>query len=367
MEKMKNKIAAFCLVGIMMFMSAGIGLHHGSKVSYENPVAPWEAINENLGKMIPFSKKFEQMKIQMKYATGQSLQDEVFISDKGLMVNPVVEDEEIRRRNTNRVIEFFDTVHDERFYGKEISVYFSIIPTSTAILQENLPYFSDTINQRNIIDNVYNQIAGHGGTINVYNTLLENRYDYIYNRTDDSLTALGGYYIYQEQVRRMLMEGDIKPLNLFNVSYIDNFYGNTYDRVPYNGVKADILSFYHYTENVNYFITYLDNKQYKQHNTLYPKKENGMKKYLGGCTEHLNIRTSPVTERKLLIVGDTTAVSYLPFLANHYSEIDFINVNSAFDYKKVDYTDYDQILVAVGIENFINSRDVASALTQLGG
>jgi len=75
--------------------------------------------------------------------------------------------------------------------------------------------------------------------------------------------------------------------------------------------------------------------------------------YLGEKRPLVRIRTTVNNERKLLVIKDSFADCFVPFLTQHYSEIDVI----APEYMKgsvkdfVDPADYEQILFLFGIDS----------------
>jgi len=85
--------------------------------------------------------------------------------------------------------------------------------------------------------------------------------------------------------------------------------------------------------------------------------------YLGEEVPFLRIKTTVKNERRLLVVKDSYADCFIPFLTQHYSEIDVISPEliegSVRDF--IDLNDYEQTLFLFGIEN-LSREGMLSAL-----
>ncbi len=78
-------------------------------------------------------------------------------------------------------------------------VYDMIIPTSMAItLPESYSGSTNSSDQKKAIDYMYSIMAPNVNRVNVYDTLLNHKDEYIYFRTDHHWTSLGAYYAYRE-------------------------------------------------------------------------------------------------------------------------------------------------------------------------
>lgn len=317
-------------------------------------------LEEATSKSIPLSRQLKQLGISLRYITGESLQDGVFISEERLMENYLPNNDDIKNLNTNTLKGLADEALDY-----DLPIYLAIIPTASAVLQQQLPSYSSITNQRNIIDNIYNHFAGSIATVNVYNALTENSEKYIYYRTEDAPTSLGGYYIYQELIRRMLVEGDIQLLTKFTVSYSnEKYYGPLYKSKPYYKINGDVLAFYNSVENREFSVESKNQGEWEEYRSLYPNQElKGLNHYMGGVSNEVIIYTNPAPDLSLLVIGDNTATSYLPFLTNNYTYIRFINVNNPdVNFDNLSLSSFDQVLIAVDINSYTGSNNLATTL-----
>ncbi|MFV0399452.1 MAG: DHHW family protein [Oscillospiraceae bacterium] len=330
----------------------------------EQPADFAQGLEGHLQASLPFSRSLRRLSLSIDLAGGKWEQDGIFISAAGLMRGLEPTMPQAVDVNTLAILEFA-----EDYQNEERRVYLAILPTASGVRQQNLPRFSSTANQRNFIESTYNRFSGAVTTIAVYNTLLDKRDQYIYCRTEDNLTALGGYYVYEQMLGRML-SSERSSLSQYDISYLQgDYHGDLYQAVPYGGVQPDTLMFYRYGEvGREYTVTKVGQDYRKVYHTLYPEflGELGepMDAYLGGMSPVTVINTNVPGQRRLLVFGDRTALAYLPFLANHYSEIVLLDVTDASSvFLEAAPMNYSQILFACGADTYMNSTAIATALS----
>ena len=122
--------------------------------------------------------------------------------------------------------------------------------------------------------------------------------------------------------------------------------------------------------NRNYIVTHNEEYQYT-YNTLYPEQmmevgEDDLSVLLGGDTGDITIRSNLKNENTLLIVGDDSILPVIPFLAAHYSQIRFIDLEqmSAEEIEKIDCSDYQRMLISYSVDTFIH-QDVVQKVVYL--
>lgn len=316
-----------------------------------------------------FGSRLNQLNVGIRSLGGQKEYNQIFISGDELIPD-VAQPVEVRvRENTQAVLEFADAV------GVPTSLM--IIPTVSAIRQESLPPFSQTqlFNQRQFIEDIYAQMAGRVNTADIYQALFNVRDQYIYYRTEDNLTALGGFYVYSVLGPRLL-EGVVRPnLNDYDIAYAkDDFYGNLYGQSPFRDARADTITLFKYTANPReYLITKNRSGAMSTYHTLYPEHmldlEREMDIYLGGLSSVTTITSTAPYRGSLLVLGDKTALSWVPFIANHYRTVtlvDLFQLDSA-GYEEINPTEYNHVVFAYGIESFMHNNVPSRALRLLEG
>lgn len=320
----------------------------------------------------PLSHELKQIGLDIRLWGGEREQNGIFISDKGLM------------RNIDHAIEPFvnQNIAEVAIFGQRLSAsssgkkttYLAILPTSAGVLQQNLPRYAQAgmLDQQRQIEQIYNRLSTVVRTTDIYSALYNRRDQYIYYRTDNNLTALGGYYVYAAIAGRMEISG--RSLGQFDIDYIDHaYYGDLYRKpssmvgswgkstAPYRMVQPDSLSVFRFSDNREYTVAKRGGDGDRVYHTLFPthllQLDRPMDIYLGGSTAITEIRSTAPYRPRLLIFGDSTAAAWLPFLANHYQQITFVDFNyiRRSDYAAIQPEQYDQVLFAYGIETFIHT------------
>lgn len=313
-------------------------------------------LRENL----PFREEFRSAALTLRIAGGASERDGVFLAEDGLIPNlTVTADTTLHRGNTRQILAAIEDTSSP--------ACFMLIPTSCAIYSDRLPDHLPLYNQRNYIENTYKQFYGSATTVDAYNALLYADSDYLYYRTEDNLTSLGGYALYQALASRLGFTA--KPLSQFEASYdVHDFYGDLYRRWDGGGVRPDIITTYRDVSGSSYSrVMNWQRFVQKTYYTLYPQEAaitgEEMNILLGGYAPRIEIETEGTRSSTLLLIGDRTALSYLPFLAGHYQRITFLDFSllTASEIGAFDPGEYTQVLFAYSLDSYLNTEHPAKA------
>ncbi len=242
-------------------------------------------------------------------------------------------------------------------------VYMMLVPTAAEIYSDEVAYTGEKVSQRELINYAYNYLSENSSvrTIDVYSTLYSEREEYIYYRTDHHWTSKGAYSAYILAAETMGYTAS--TLDKFNVKYASHsFYGSLHSKILYSGIEADTIEFYISNTRSVYKLTYDDdgNAIYSSvFDESYLSKKDKYLCYLGENTALTEI-VSDATGGKLLVIKDSYANCFVPFLAENYSEIDVIdlryltNISSYID----DLSEYEGILILYNASNFAEDTNL---------
>lgn len=354
MKRLVDIVVLFCLLAVPCFLllRAGRVAPPGTDASASMDIPLTSGLEQRLKSSIPYRGRMRQMELDLKYAGGMQEQNRIFISQNGLMRNVDPPNYDFAQANTNAVLRMAEEVG--------VTVYLAVIPTACAVKQQDLPRFAEIFNQKEFIEEIYNQVSGYAITCDTYPLLFSRREEYIYYRTENNLTSLGGYYLYSVLGERMGQE--VRPLSEFDIEYVlDDYTGGVYETSPYKNVRPDLIELYHYNKYPrSYRVDHYNNGENNRYYTLYPRHMAGLGRqmdiYFGGVSAVVDIRTSSPYQGKLLVFGDSTATSFLPFLSIHYERITLVDTSriTSSEYDLVNLEDYDQILFAYGMETYMH-------------
>lgn len=296
----------------------------------------------------------------VKANMGEGIVNDVFVTEDmllGLYQTPVDSYNEFAS-DVNMYAENYDG-----------TVYFAVIPTSAGVYSDRLPEYLSNNGEKQKIDTLYNSVDNSIRKIDAYNILKMLNDNYIYYRNDSKWTSYGAFCVYRTVIQKL---GFLpSAYDKYTIEHVTgDFRGNLYNKSQYSEVKADILDVYTYrdgaevTECTGYnndgtsYTKQLYDKSYISTNDMYNM-------YLGEDAPLVRIKTSVNNERKLLVIKDSYADCFIPFLTQHYSEIAVISpdcIESGIS-NFVNPNDYEQTLILFGIEA-LNQTDFLDSINK---
>jgi hypothetical protein len=285
-----------------------------------------------------------ELKVDTELMLGKKEINDIYITDDMLI-------EKLEEPNYPTIDESISAINSlaERFTNPEY--YVLVAPTSAGIYTDELPSNAPQVNQKEeVIDYIYNGLSEDITSIDVYNTLLASKSEYIYYRNDHHWTSLGAYYAYNTAIQKL----GFTPISYdkFNIEHTtDDFKGTFYSKSLYNGIKADTIDVYTMDKsNGIQSMTVNDGSTETVFDTLYDRSYLETKdKYAMFLSENnpiVTIKTNVDNEKKLLVIKDSYANCFVPFLAEHYSEIVILDLRyiGVTSENVVNINDFNQVL-----------------------
>ena len=218
---------------------------------------------------------------------------------------------------------------------KKLDAFFLLAPNAGNILEEKLPNFTKLNDQDQSMDKFFKEIKRYGYTpIDVRDTFATHTEDtQIYYRTDLHWTTDGAYLAYKQAVKKMKLTDEVtyKPYVVKN-----DFRGTLASKSGFvNGVNDAIKIYMPYKDKDynNSVIYYADTKtkttEFYQLDNLDTKDAYTV---FGGSNHPMyTIKTPTKSSKRLLLVKDSYANSFIPFLAQSYREIVVVDPRYFFD------------------------------------
>ncbi len=231
-----------------------------------------------------------------------------------------------------------------------------IAPTSALIYDENVPDNAPMLDMDAMIDEVV--AAGEAAGVNmvdVRDTLTDHQDEYIYYRTDHHWTTLGAQYAYEAYCESLSMEPF--DTSAYNAVEVADFYGTHYAKARTWNAVADTLTYYELDNQLTiYNIVGANRVEVASVSDMYLYENfDAYDKY--GAFMQGNAGYSSLAgdgEGSILIIKDSYANCFIPFLTANYAQIDII------DYRFYAYSidplvaenEYSEILVLYNIDSF---------------
>lgn len=237
----------------------------------------------------------------------------------------------------------------------EFNVYMLLAPTATSIFSHRLPLFASPYSELNFMDLVESKLSSHVHTVPVDVLLTAHKNEYIYYKTDHHWTTLGAYYAYTAFCETAGLSPT--PLDDFNIETVpDAFYGSLFSRGNFTFIKPDTMQLFYRKNEIPVTVTYHATETVTD--TLYAydylKKKDKYSVFLDNNHPLITIKTATHNGKKIMIVKDSYANSFVPFLTAHYEEIHILDLRM-FTMPVRTYAlehQIDDILILYNVQNF---------------
>lgn len=240
------------------------------------------------------------------------------------------------------------------------NTYVLLAPTSIAVYPEKMPQFVSSASQGDMLTAVDQALSSNIKMINPYQRLITHKDEDIYFKTDHHWTMRGAYFAYQEAAEQMGFEA--LSMNDFNIDIAsDRFQGTLYSQATAYDTKPDQLELFFPKGKQHIEVIYEDgtvSHTLFRHEHLQEKDKYAV--FLDGNHSLLQIKTGLSTERKLMVIKDSYAHAFIPFLANHFDEIHVIDLRY-FKQNVEEYMDQHEIqelLFLYNLPNFTTDTNI---------
>lgn len=280
-------------------------------------------------------------------------------------ITPEDVDEKQVDRNIKAVEDYFMTA-SETIDKQKLS--FLLVPTSGLVMQENLPKNARLFDQAKYIDQVQKAMKDYN-FVDVRDTLMDHNEEYIYYKTDHHWTSAGACLAYEVWSEHTGGEAETEDGLVKNV-VSDKFRGSLYSKILDADSAYDEIWTYGLQKDEAFgskdCTVTIDEKQ--QLDSIYDDEKLQEKDkyayFLGGNYGQVHIQNqkaaSKAKGKNLLIIKDSFANSFVPFVTQDYENIYMVDLR----YYNGDMKSYLQehnitdVLVLYNISNFISDRNL---------
>lgn len=267
------------------------------------------------------SDALQKLQVDLKRLGGSKFENGIYIGKDGqLMEEIVTPDQEILRENLEAIQLFSDK-------NEELNCYMILVPDAANILSEKLPRLATSADQDKLFAQVKKQLSDSVRWIDALAILEQHEEEYIYYRTDRNWTSLGAFYVFADACETLGIEaGAQSTFVAYPVSTSFNGILSAKSSVGLN--ETDDIYIYVQKENAGeVVINYVDEQ--RKTTSLYDSSKletrNQYDLFLGGDTSLIDIKTVSTSERRLLLVKDSFANCFVPFLEPYFREIVMID------------------------------------------
>ncbi|MBC5780248.1 DHHW family protein [Blautia difficilis] len=231
----------------------------------------------------------------------------------------------------------------------DLKQYALIAPNSVNILKSNLPAFAPADDQNPWIDKLKDSLTSAGVTfIDIRDTFTDHKAEDLYYHTDHHWTTLGAYYAYLQAAA--VMGIDISSDSYDKAPVSQTFKGTLSAKSGFRSGETDELDVFlpNGDNTLSSVVNYVD-EQKKSASFYDTSKLNTRDKYalfFGGNHAQIKISTPTESNNTLLVLKDSYANSFVPFLAQHYRKIIMID-------PRYYYGDLEQLLQVENVQEVL--------------
>ena len=260
---------------------------------------------------------WHRLKVALDRFGGSRMENGIYIGKDGQLLQDIqVPDQEHLSENLDAIKNFTETYQD-------IPVTIILVPDAACVLSDRLPWLASVEDQNQMISMAQQSLGDSVTWVDAASALNKHKREKIYYLTDHHWTSLGAFYTFQEAAPALGIEEDVSD-KFLSYTVSDSFNGvlasesgaclGTEEKidiyVPREG-DDDVI--------VNYVNESRRTTSLYDSSKLETKDQYGV--FLGGNTSLIDIRTVSTSQKRLLVVKDSFANSFIPFLAPYYREI----------------------------------------------
>ena len=227
-----------------------------------------------------------------------------------------VPDEDQLEANLTAIRDFAETYED-------VPVTMMLVPDAACILSDRLPAFARVEDQRQMFSMAERNMEDSVNWIDTVSVLNKHKSEKLYYKTDHHWTTQAAFYVFQEAAKTLEIEGDVSD-NFVSYAVTDSFNGALASLSGVGLDERETIDIYAPSEgDDDVVVSYVD--EGRKTTSLYDSSKletrDKYSVFLGGNTSVIDIRTVSTSQKRLLVVKDSFADCFIPFLAPYYREI----------------------------------------------
>ena len=260
---------------------------------------------------------WRSFKVGLDRLGGSRMENDVYIGKDGQLLEDIqVPDQDQLSENLDAIKSFVEKYPD-------IPARMMLVPDAACVLGDSLPAFASVEDQRQMFSLVQRGLGDSVTWIDAFSTLNKYKNEKIYYKTDHHWTTQGAFYVFRESAQALGIDGDVSD-DFVSYTVTDSFNGALASKSGVGlGEKEQIDIYVPAEGDDDVIVNYVD--EARKTTSLYDSsKLETRDKYgvfLGGNTSVLDIKTVSTSQKRLLVVKDSFADCFIPFLAPYYREI----------------------------------------------
>lgn len=291
------------------------------------------------------------VKSKSEKALGKKENNGVYLARDGYLM------EKFEKPEENHLKSKVDEINLNFSNMPNVDAFFVLVPNSVKVLEDKLPPYAPAADELIYINKVKESLDDNINFIDIYDTLYAHKDEYIYYKTDHHWTTKGAYLAYEKLVKDMGIEPHGE--DYFHIKKVtDSFYGSLYSKSGFRNIDPDIIELYIPKKEEISKVEFIEEGKVSDsiYNMESLDKKDKYTVFLGGNHPLIKINTNIDNGKKLLIIKDSYANSFISFLTGHFSEIYVVDPRYYDKDLKtlVEDNKIDNLLIMYNVKTFLN-------------
>ncbi|MDO4322636.1 MAG: DHHW family protein [Lachnospiraceae bacterium] len=222
-----------------------------------------------------------------------------------------------------RVLGQFAEMYQDQFGAGHMT--FMVVPNAVDILRDKLPAYASPYDEEQYLAQVKETLP-EGMWFDTAALLKEHSGEDIYYRTDHHWKTLAAFYVYQSWAQQ---QGYYVPSpEDFEIETVtDSFEGTIQSKLGID-TKKDSIELYHSKEDIFYTVQKNDGgeTEYSIYDYTALDTKSKYNIFFGGNHALVRIGTRQNTGRRALVIKDSYAHCFVPFMLKEFDEIDVLDI-----------------------------------------
>lgn len=260
---------------------------------------------------------WRSMKVGLSSLGGSKKEEDVLIGREDYLLEEIVTpDQEVLMENLEAIRQFVKKNHDVR-------MHMLLVPNAANVMTERLPAFATVADQSRMLFQVKRELGEELEWLDAAEALKKHADEKIYYKTDHHWTSLGAFYTFSGIAEQMNIKEDVSS-GFVSYPVSTTFNGMLAAKSGCNlDVKEEIYIYVPRDMDNDVVVNYIDEQ--RKTASLYDssklKTRDQYAVFLGENTSVIDIKTVSESRRRLLLIKDSYANCFVPFLTPYFREI----------------------------------------------
>ena len=260
---------------------------------------------------------WRSIKVFLDRLAGSRMENGGYIGKGGQLLEEIeVPDDGQSEANLSSIVDFA-----EKYPDVQTSVM--LVPDAACILSDRLPAFAGVEDQRLLLGVAEQRLGDAVNWIDTVSVLNNHVSDKLYYKTDHHWTTQAAFYVFREAAPSLGIEGEVGE-NFASYTVSDSFNGVLAAKSGVGLSEKETIEIYAPTQgDDDVVVSYVDEGH--KTTTLYDSSKLETRDqyavFLGGNSSVIDIKTVSPEKKRLLVIKDSFANCFIPFLTPYYREI----------------------------------------------